>query len=175
GAERVAVGDAAGREIGDGAGGDHDVERPRETKQHVPARGGVEVDRRCPLADVVVPEVEAAVGGRLVAEERADPARRRADGRLELDDVRAEARQQPPRVLPALVHDLEHAEVGEAARQNRASHTWRLTHVSTPASMSWAISASGMSRRPRRTACVSSPRDGGPRRVAPPGWTSPSD
>src|SRR5262249_43664003 len=110
---------------------------------------------------VVVPEVQAPVGMRVVPEERTDPPGGGAARRFELHHVGTEAGEKATSVLAALVDDLEHAQIRE-----------RAGHVNTPASSRLAISAASIPRSRRSTSCVSSPIHGGPRRIVPPGWTS---
>ena len=76
-------------------------------------RGDVEND--APLAEVVVPEVEASLRVFHVLVEGADPARRAPLGRLDLDDVRAGAGQELAAELGLLVRQLQHPYVSEEA------------------------------------------------------------
>ena len=77
----------------------------------------VEHDRA--LAAVVVPEEQRALGIRAVLVERADAARGAAAGRLDLDDLGAEARQRQPAVLGLLVGELDDADAGEGTPAGR--------------------------------------------------------
>src|SRR5262249_35618840 len=123
-----------------------------------------EVDRCRALPDVVVPEVKAPVRMRIVTVEGTDPPARAPPRRFELHHLGSHAGEETACALPALVGHLDDAEVCQAT-----------PHASPPAPVSATISASARPSRSRRTACVSSPRQGGPRRMAPPGWTSPSE
>src|SRR5262249_33050465 len=162
--EPLAVEHTAGLELGGGARGDHPAGRGRQPRHQgapLPPGGG---DPRRPLAPAVGAEEKGPRPGWIVVVEGADPPARAAARRLELHPLGAHAGEETARKISALVRHLEDAEVGETA-----------SHASTPASASVAISASARPSRSRSTVCVSSPRQGGPRRIAPPGWTSPSE
>ena len=75
----------------------------------------LEIEHERLLAAVVVPEEERALGVFLVLVERPDAARRVAAGRLDLDDLGAEAGQRQPAVLGLLVGELDDADAGEGA------------------------------------------------------------
>src|SRR5207302_4869410 len=91
-----------------------------------------DVERDAALAGVVVPEVEAALGMRILAGVRADAARRTAFGRLDLDDVRAHVGEQFAAPLAVLIGEFDDADAVERA----------LAHHSTCCSSRQRISSS---------------------------------
>ncbi len=73
----------------------------------------LKVQEQRSLPQVVVPEVERVLRSRFVPVKGPDAARGRALRRLDLEHVRAQAREQAPAVLRLLVGQLHHPHVGQ--------------------------------------------------------------
>ena len=115
--QRLVQGSAAGVEQHIGAG--------QQAKQLLARSRLAQIQHDRFLIAVVVPEIKRALRARLVIEKRADPSRRTAFGRFDLDQFGAEPGEQQPGIFGAFVGDLDDPQAGEHAGTGIAHHlTW---------------------------------------------------
>ena len=92
---------------------EHDVGALRELHEVFLVRIGIEVEHDAAFAEIIMPEMQAAIGVRIVVVERAVSAGLLATGRLDLDDVGAKAGEDLAAILAEFVRDLDHAQAVE--------------------------------------------------------------
>ena len=111
----VVVPDPAPGQVAARPGVDHHVGCPGQPGERLAALGGVQIQHHRPLAEVVVPEVQAAVGVRLVVVERPEPPGGLAAGRLDPHHIRPEPGQHLAAVLAEFVTDLQDPDPAQEA------------------------------------------------------------
>ena len=107
--------DPAFGQVGARPGVDDDVCRLDQLRERLAALRGVKIQHDGPLAEVVVPEVQAAGGVRLVVVKRPVHPGGLASRRLHPHDIGPEAGQDLPAVLAELVADFQHPEPAQEA------------------------------------------------------------
>ncbi len=101
---------------------EQDIGAAEQAQQILARHGARQIENNRFFVAVVVPEEQRALETRLVLEKRADPPRRIAFGRLDLDHLGAEPGEQQPGIFGAFVGDLDHPEARQHARTGIAHH-----------------------------------------------------
>jgi hypothetical protein len=90
---------------------------------------GIEIENDAPLAKIVVPEMQATVGMRIIVVKRTVAPGFFSTKRFYLDNVRTQTRKNLPAVLAKFVRQLDHA---DAVKETSGAANFILGHAVTP-------------------------------------------